>query len=566
MNIRPAKKALAILLALALACTVFCAPVTAAEKAPDSGDDYTTVLVHGLLGWGPEDGLTKVYSGWGLASGKMPDYLRGLGYDIYVATMGPISSAHDRCCELFAQLTGTRVDYGQAHADACNAEYASLGYSLTHDRYGRDYTGNPQIQSWGPIYKDGKATGEFYAGKINLVGHSFGGPTALEFLSLLAEGDEAEIAWAKEQQALYGGDWHDYISPLFWGDYHGEALIHSVTSLAGVLNGTTFITSNDDVMPLMSGLLALLANLTGDTKISEIYDFQLEQFGLTAIPGTDAETKFSFLSQKGFLAGKDQAFYDLTTEGTNAMKTGWKTYGSVYYFSYACDKSYKAGGAYMPKADIMLLLIPFAMTMGSYKDPNELALNVDGSVYGGMDAEWMPNDGMVNTISSRYPLGAPHKEYNVNDISSGIWNVHPDLDDDHFSIIGSFLRPDPIGTRNFFRSFMEDIARTVPVSGEAPVSVGKMQNALDAPVITSAKRALLTKKPVLDWKPVSGAFNYQVYRATSEDGDYTLIGTTLLTTYTDFSAPAGTTCFYKLVATPLAQSKSASPFGLAVKV
>ncbi len=560
-----AKKVLSLALALIMLFSLFCMTVSAAEPVKDSGDDYTTVLVHGLLGWGPEDGLTKVYSGWGLASGNMPAYLTGLGYDIYVATMGPISSAHDRCCELFAQLTGTRVDYGQAHADNCNDEFDSLGYTIKHERYGRDYTGDPQINSWGPIFEDGKVIG-FYDNKINLVGHSFGGPTALEFLALLAEGDADEIAWGKEQSALYGGDWHDYISPLFWGDYHGEYLINSVTSLAGVLNGTTFITANDDVMPLMSGLLALLANLTGDTAIANIYDFQLEQFGLTSIPGSDIETKFSFLAQKGFLAASDQAFYDLTVEGTNKMKLHWKTYSNVYYFSYACDKSYKAGGAYMPKADMMLVLLPFSMTMGTYKNSGEVAYTVDGSYYGGMDTSWMANDGMVNTISSRYPLGASHKDYNVNDISSGIWLVHPDRDDDHFSIIGNFVISEPIRTRKFFKGFMEDIARTVPVFDENPIDVGIMLNALAAPVITKSSRTLFTEKPIIDWKAVSGAYSYQVYRADSENGPSTLIGTTIFTTYTDLSAPK-TVCYYKLVAVPRSGSnKAASCFGNVFKV
>ncbi len=559
------RKAFALILALAMLCSVFCFPASA-ETAPvaDSGDDYTTVLVHGLLGWGDEDGLSDLISIWGLTSGNMPDYLRDLGYDVYVASIGPISSAHDRCCELYAQLTGARVDYGQAHADKCTAEYASLGYSLTHDRYGRDYTGDPHVENWGPIYENGKVVG-FYDNKINLVGHSFGGPTALEFLDLLANGDADEIAWAKEQQALYGGDWHDYISPLFWGDYHGEYLIHSVTSLAGVLNGTTFITANDDAMDLMTALLMLIANATGSTFIADIYDFQLEQFGLTAIPGSDVKAKFSFLAQKGYIAGSDHAFYDLTTHGTNELKHGWETYPNVYYFSYSCDKSYKAGGAYMPDPDMLFLLIPFSMVMGSYKDPNELVYNLDGTVYSGIDAEWMPNDGMVNTVTSRYPLGAPHRSYNVNDIASGVWNVHPDIDKDHFGIVGSFLSPDPIGTRKLFRGVLEDISRTTPIRDEHPVVIGAMANALDAPVIKKASRTLLTKKPSLDWKAVSGAASYQIYRATSENGTYSLIGTTVLTSYTDFSAPAGT-CFYKLVAVPLSRSKSASPFSAAFSV
>ena len=87
--------------------------------------------------------------------------------------------------------------------------------------------GKAQIEGWGPIYDgNGKVTG-WYDSKINLVGHSFGGPTALEFTHLLAEGDEDEIAWGKAQTAANGGDRHDYVSPLFWGDYNGQFLVNS---------------------------------------------------------------------------------------------------------------------------------------------------------------------------------------------------------------------------------------------------------------------------------------------------------------------------------------------------
>ena len=558
------KKSMALFLALLMIVPFFAISAFAEDDLPESGTDYTTVLVHGLLGWGDEDRLSDLISIWGLTSGKMPDYLRSLGYDVYVASIGPISSAHDRCCELFAQLTGSRVDYGQAHADSCNAEYGAAGYELSHSRYGRDYTGQRKIENWGPVYDEaGKVTG-WYNNKINLVGHSFGGPTAMEFVEYLAKGDEAERNWGKEQAALYGGDWHDYVSPLFWGDYHGEYLVNSITSLAGVLNGTTFITANDDAMSLMTKLLMLIANTIGITDLGALYDFQLEQFGLTNIPGSDMDARFSLLNQKGFMAGTDHAFYDLTTYGTNELKQGWETYKNIYYFSYSCDKSYKAGGAYMPDPDMLFLLLPFSATMGSYRDPDEVVLDLNGQKAASIDSNWLPNDGMVNTITSRYPLGAPHQNYNVNSIASGIWNVNADLDEDHFSIVGSFLTPDPIGTRALFRKVMEDIAKTRPIADENPVSVGAMINALKAPVISSTRTTLLGK-PVLDWKGVSGALKYEVYRA--EDGsDYKKIDTVLLTTFTDLSAKKGKTYSYKLVAVPITARAARSAFSLPAEV
>ena len=53
-------------------------------------------------------------------------------------------------------------------------------------------------------------------------------------------------------------------------------------------------------------------------------------------------------------------------------------------------------------------------------------------------------------------------------------------------------------------------------------------------------------KIVLTWDAVEGASEYQVFRATSKDGDYTKYFTTSNTTYTNTSAVAGNTYYYKV--------------------
>ena len=61
-------------------------------------------------------------------------------------------------------------------------------------------------------------------------------------------------------------------------------------------------------------------------------------------------------------------------------------------------------------------------------------------------------------------------------------------------------------------------------------------------------------KPVITWEKITGAKKYEIYRATSEDGKYSKIGTSTKTSYTDTKASVGTTYYYKVVA---AGSKSA---------
>lgn len=66
------------------------------------------VLVHGILGFGPKELGPLNYCGTAF---NVPSPIPR-----FEASVGPLSSAHDRACELAAQIKGTRVDYGAAHA------------------------------------------------------------------------------------------------------------------------------------------------------------------------------------------------------------------------------------------------------------------------------------------------------------------------------------------------------------------------------------------------------------------------------------------------------------------
>lgn len=55
-------------------------------------------------------------------------------------------------------------------------------------------------------------------------------------------------------------------------------------------------------------------------------------------------------------------------------------------------------------------------------------------------------------------------------------------------------------------------------------------------------------KPSLKWNAVDGASKYEVYRATSKNSTYTKMYTTTSTSYTNSSAVAGTTYYYKVKA------------------
>lgn len=157
-----------------------------------------------LWAGGSYDVQYKLMPYWGMFGGELMKKLNSEGFNCYAASVSGTASAWDRACELYAQLTGTVVDYGEAHSE----EYG-------HDRFGTDYTGKALIPAFDA------------ENKINLLGHSFGGATMRVFATLMAAGDETERNTTSEED----------ISPLFQG---GKAdWIYSLTSLAAPHNGTT---------------------------------------------------------------------------------------------------------------------------------------------------------------------------------------------------------------------------------------------------------------------------------------------------------------------------------------
>ena len=68
-----------------------------------------------------------------------------------------------------------------------------------------------------------------------------------------------------------------------------------------------------------------------------------------------------------------------------------------------------------------------------------------------------------------------------------------------------------------------------------------------APVVTAGNSAV-SGKPMLTWDAVDGATSYKVYRATSQNGTYSLLGTVTATSYINTGAKDGVTYYYKVTA------------------
>jgi len=343
------------------------------------GEGPVNILLPGLLGYGEDVGLSAAAPYFGGASGAdIPGELNALGYESYVPGIGPFSSAWDRACELYAQLTGTRVDYGEAHS----RQYG-------HERYGRDHSA-PLFEGWG------------VRRPVNLIGHSFGGTTARVFAMLCDEGSaaEREATPAAERSPLFNG-----------GLLEG---VNAVVSLAAPHNGTTAdICVTDGYREADYLWLAGLLNLMGNsTAISRLYDLQLDHFFMSAPPrafGQPRDGWYRIGDVRRFLQSKDHALYDLSLDGAAKINQLDAIRPGVKYLSYSA--------ALAPRE----LRNPFLLYFGT-----QMGLGLGKTPPPG--PEWLENDGAVPLPSALYPEGQPHREAPAEGaVPPGIWNVMPTI-------------------------------------------------------------------------------------------------------------------------------------------
>ena len=378
---------------------------------------YLNVFVHGLFGWGESNPVYSLFPQWGMASGSILKDLRKRGYPCCAPSVGPISSAWDRACELYAQLTGTTVDYGAAHAERHG-----------HARFGRTYT-----EALWPEWSADR--------KINLIGHSFGGATSRMLLELLANGS------AEERAAC------DDPSPLFLGGK--ETWVHSVTCIASPHNGSTLGMAAEDAVVMVAKMNVTLAKSMIARSPAHTYDAMLEQFSAAYDPSEDFVENIRRLVDIT-IGHQDGAFFDLSVDGALDLNRRIEMQPNVYYFSEPACRTVRRGrgNAQKPERTMPALLRKSAALMGSFGD----TITPGGTK---IDRSWQPNDGMVNTISALCPMGAPHREITEDETAfvPGLWHVLPVRNLDHLEMVGGIGHP--VSTRSRYRNLMKRIDQTM---------------------------------------------------------------------------------------------------------
>lgn len=380
--------------------------------------EYPYVLVHGLGGWGESSGMNTVAKYWGGDSGDIAAHLKEKGKVVCEPSLGPVSSNWDRVCELYAQLTGSRVDYGEAHSK-----------QHKHERYGETFE-TPLVENWGE-----KVNGQTV--KINLVGHSFGGAAARTLAYLLENGDEAEReASGKEVSPLFKGgkgDWVFSVTTLC-APHNGSSLTEAINSVTEDIGSLGSIVGLGEIGKLDSTqiLASLCFGLAGLSEpIKGTYDFKLGHFGLGKSEGgiTGVTKTINTLLS----LGKDHAGYDLSPDGAAQINSNVKTVKDVYYFSYAYCTTHEGAllkGKQVPVTGTLPVLYVPSLLMGRFTGTTKGGIKIDES--------WQANDGLVSVVSAQYPTEEEHFDYdgNMKHIEKGIWNFMGTFDGDHGTVIG----------------------------------------------------------------------------------------------------------------------------------
>ncbi|MBQ1529127.1 MAG: hypothetical protein IIZ76_02475, partial [Clostridia bacterium] len=364
--------------------------------------NHPYVFVHGMMGWGEDKKFYKGLPYWGMVTGNYPRRMREKGYEVYTPSVSPLGSAWDRACELYANLTGTTVDYGVAHSK-----------EKGHNRFGETFP-EAMLPDWTPERS------------IHLLGHSFGGPTMRMFVELLRNGSPEERAATPAGQ----------LSPLFEGG-HGD-LVKSITTISGPFDGITFPHALPKTVDYgLTYGIPMVASIIGNVGSGRVYDFQMSQWGITAVKNgvRFARDMLNMKAIRNFVKAKDNVFADIHIPQAAEINKKLSVPAEQYLFAVTGNGTKTGKSGNQVKAPIMIFAFaPFAYSLGKFPDQTIAGVKITEG--------WRMNDGIVPVESGRHPTTEPWCEWvDVKDkpIQKGIWHALPTVPGDHGTVIGGSI-------------------------------------------------------------------------------------------------------------------------------
>jgi len=355
-------------------------------------NNYPIVLIHGFMGWGPNE--MGGYHYWG----GTQDYVEMLeldGHVVFVMSVGPVSSNWERAIEVYYQLKGGQVDYGKNHSEKFNIIQ------------------KPEEKSYEAMYP---AWDENHP--IHIIGHSMGGQTArmLNYL-LTQEIYEDEENKVREQSDLLGGVQRN--------------LIKSITAISTPHNGTTLTEVVTKTIPFIQYFVGI-AGVVG----TQFYNFDLNQWGFKRKKDETWASYIYRMRTHDAWETKNISSWDLSLDGAKELNGFLQAAPDVFYFSFVTSITTRHPGSkiHIPIEGTSILTRTRSKLLGS-----RVGYWSDGSQ---TDSLWYENDGVVNTISMYGPStgsnGAdPIVEYDEDELLiPGQWYCIKVNTMDHWNIIG----------------------------------------------------------------------------------------------------------------------------------
>ena len=364
-------------------------------SALQAQNNFPIVLVHGFIGWGPEEMVGYKY--WG-GFWDIEKHLENEGHEVHTVSIGPVSSNWERAVEIYYQLKGGQVDYGKVHAD---------NFNIIQKPEGKIFTGlYPEWDSEHPVH---------------LVAHSMGGQTVRMLDYLLEKSFHADsLMMTYEESSLLG------LSHSGW--------IKSISTISSPHNGTTYFDIRMKTIPFFQNFIGLAAVIGSD-----FYNFDLEHWDLKQKENENWQEYYSRMENHVAWESKNISSWDLSIEGARQMNSLVRANPNVYYFSYAtkCSKRNKKTGFHVPSGKIFISLRGNVKQIGQ-----EITEFSNGTK---TDSSWFENDGVVNTSSMWGPttgLNGADKilEYSADkSLTPGQWYTFGPYKMDHYYVIGQAI-------------------------------------------------------------------------------------------------------------------------------